>query len=381
VVALPDTQYYAEKYPEIYDAQTQWIVDNLTTERIAFVTHLGDLVDNGPSVRQWTNAQQSMALLDSADVPYGVCLGNHDFQYSDSEYQYPASVDSSCSSFTDLDCAASHFVDAFGPKHFAGRSWYGGASPSGQSNYQTITAGGFKLLFLHLAADARAAELTWAQQVLDKHKDAAVHLATHRYMYDFRLNSTLPYPLSIFTGGRYVDLIYDFDQAPYYTDATKAEDLFEKLVKTNSNIFMVHCGHVDAELREQSTNAAGLPVHELLVDFQDFSPNGGDGWMRLLRFKPHAGEVQVRTYSPHLKRFRTNGEGYQASLTAMKAYANYYGNRFKGLIDLPTLLAKLDYWATDPTGKQEGFQLMYGDGRRDSEFTLKLDLAAYAAKS
>jgi len=40
VVVLPDTQYYSDHYPEIYEAQTQWIADNRDKERIVFVTHL-----------------------------------------------------------------------------------------------------------------------------------------------------------------------------------------------------------------------------------------------------------------------------------------------------------------------------------------------------
>jgi hypothetical protein len=43
---LPDTQYYSQKYPEIFTQQTQWIVDNAKTQNIVFVSQEGDLVDN-----------------------------------------------------------------------------------------------------------------------------------------------------------------------------------------------------------------------------------------------------------------------------------------------------------------------------------------------
>ena len=32
IIALPDTQYYSETYPNIFDSQTQWIVDNRMRE-------------------------------------------------------------------------------------------------------------------------------------------------------------------------------------------------------------------------------------------------------------------------------------------------------------------------------------------------------------
>jgi hypothetical protein len=380
VVALPDTQNYADQYPEIFLAQTRWIADNRDKENIVFVTHLGDIVDNGPSVRQWKNAREAMDLLDAADIPHGTCLGNHDVQYSDSEYKYPADVNNACSAFSDIDCDAKHYMDAFGPKRYAGKSWYGGASPSGQSNYQLISAGGIELLFLHLAVDARVAELEWGKQVVSKHPDAAVHVSTHRYMYDLRMTTKHPYPLSNLLGGRYDDLFYTFDQDPYYNDASKAEDLFQNLVKPNKNVFMVQCGHFDAELRVTSENAAKQTVHEILVDYQTYSPKGGDGWMRLCKFDVAQGEIEVRTYSPTLKRFRENGDGYDGSLLALRQGIAALEGQFGKVFDTEAMKKQIDYWDKDPAGRKEGFEALYGDGRRDSEFTLEVDFSPFTGK-
>jgi len=379
VVVLPDTQYFAESYPSIYTAQTQWIADNLKSERIVFVSHVGDVVDNGPDLGQWKNALQSMGTLDKAGVPYGVCLGNHDLQYSDASYQYPASVDGSCTTFKDFDCQAKHFIDAFGPKVFAGKPWYGGASPGGLSSYQLVEVEGIKLLFLHLVLDMRQGDLTWAQTVLDQHKDALVHVTTHRYMYDFRLVKTLPYPLSTLLGGRYTDAHYGMDDEIYFDDGVMAEAFFTDFVKKNTNIFMVHCGHFDAEYRQVSKNDAGLPVHEILVDFQTYSPNGGDGWLRQLTFDLDRGEIKVRTYSPSLKRYRKNGDGFDGSVKAVKDGLNAYRDLFKLFLDFDELTKKIDYWGSDPQGRKEYFDLLYGEGARDSEFTLQVDFAAYTA--
>jgi hypothetical protein len=57
VVVLPDTQIYAWLYPETFEAQTRWIAENKDTERIVFVTHVGDIVETGTAAEEWANAQ------------------------------------------------------------------------------------------------------------------------------------------------------------------------------------------------------------------------------------------------------------------------------------------------------------------------------------
>src|SRR5512134_4018126 len=51
LVALPDTQFYSSSLnggsPAIFKAQTDWIVANTAARNIAFVTQLGDCVQNG----------------------------------------------------------------------------------------------------------------------------------------------------------------------------------------------------------------------------------------------------------------------------------------------------------------------------------------------
>ena len=47
IIGLPDTQKYSELYPEIFWAQTEWIVNNRDELDIRFVSHYGDLVQNG----------------------------------------------------------------------------------------------------------------------------------------------------------------------------------------------------------------------------------------------------------------------------------------------------------------------------------------------
>ena len=46
IAVIPDTQYYSESFPAIFDKQAQWIVDNTQSQNIIFAAHLGDLVQD-----------------------------------------------------------------------------------------------------------------------------------------------------------------------------------------------------------------------------------------------------------------------------------------------------------------------------------------------
>jgi hypothetical protein len=96
-----------------------------------------------------------------------------------------------------------------------------------------------------------------------------------------------------------------------------------------------------------------------------------------MRFDPSGGTIQVRTYSPSLKRYRENGAGFNAAVKALQVGFNVYADKFKALLDVDALKQKLDYWSNDPAGRKEYYDLLYSGGTRDSDFTLEVDLAAY----
>ena len=77
LVALPDTQIYAQNYPEIYVSQTQWVVDHKDSHNIQYVLGLGDITNRNTEV-QWDNAKAALELLDDT-VPYALSTGNHDY--------------------------------------------------------------------------------------------------------------------------------------------------------------------------------------------------------------------------------------------------------------------------------------------------------------
>ena len=74
IVLLPDTQTYAEKYPEIMDTQLNWIAHN--AKHINFVLQQGDLTQNNND-KEWQTVKNAFSKIDNK-VPYILAVGNHD---------------------------------------------------------------------------------------------------------------------------------------------------------------------------------------------------------------------------------------------------------------------------------------------------------------
>ena len=165
----------------------------------------------------------------------------------------------------------------FGPQRFAGQPWYGGhLGETNDNNYCYFDAGGMQFMVLSLEYSPRDETLAWAAEVAARHPRHRVILVTHCYMRPKGRDSQ--------TGGVF---------------GNSGDGVWEKLVRRAPNIFLVVSGHVLGVGRQVSVNEAGLPVHETLVDYQGL-PNGGDGWLRIMRFIPSQDRIEVRAYSPLL---------------------------------------------------------------------------------
>lgn len=272
IVMLPDTQHYSRKFPELFTAQIDWIKRNRDQEKIVFVTQVGDVVDGrNKDTNQWAVADQAMWQLDGV-VPWGVALGNHDFDAHGTKRN------------------AKKFLRHFGPRRFKNVSWYGGASPNGLNSYQRFSGGGIDFVILHLEMDVPDAAIAWATKILKRNSSRTAIITTHSYLHG---RDGI---------GRNVD-------GGSNNGGNSGEQVWEKLVRTHPQIFMVLCGHVSktVEYHQVSTNEAGNPVLEMLADYQK-RHHGGDGWLRLIRIVPARHEIQVRTYSPVLDRFEIDAD-------------------------------------------------------------------------
>jgi len=302
IAVLPDTQYYSERFPETFAAQTHWIVENQRARNIACVLHLGDITDhNRPA--EWENAVKAMSLLDGK-VPYFMVPGNHDY-----------SENGSCQD------RSTRLSEYFPVSRFQSLPTFGGVydrEPEHLANsYHRFTAEDRKFLVLALEFGPRQDVLRWANDIVRRHADREVILITHAHIY-------------------YDDSRYDWKKRgttqswnPHAYGVSKStnddvndgEEVWGNLISKHENFLLTLNGHVlgDGLGKVSTATPAGREVHQLLVNFQ-MRPNGGDGWLRLLEFRPDGQTIQVYDYSPTRKERNASPQN-QFTLTTPKATA------------------------------------------------------------
>ncbi len=253
IIAMPDTQFYSESFPEIFRSQTQWIVDNVAARNIVFVTHEGDLVQNNV-VPEWQVANANMSMLDGR-VPYGMGPGNHD---------QPTTL----------------FNQFFPYTRYVGQPWYGGNFQNlNDNNYQLFSGGGLDFVIVHLTFCPPAAAVSWADSIFRTYPDRVGMVTTHGYL-------GLAAERSVHVCG----------STQYLWDG----------LASNPNLRFMLSGHVHGESRRTDV-VNGRTVFQMLADYQGRA-SGGEGWLRILRFVPADDTVYVETYSPWLGRFETDAD-------------------------------------------------------------------------
>ncbi|MFC5651924.1 metallophosphoesterase [Paenibacillus solisilvae] len=250
-VWLPDTQFYSKSYPEIYDSQTQWIVDQAANQKIKYVIHTGDVVDDGNKPEQWVNADKSMKILDDAHIPYGIVSGNHDVQ--------PGATKS-------FDYTA--FGQWFGADRFANRSYYGGQFQNNRDHYDLISVNGNDFVIVYLGWQPEQPDLDWADGVLKKYADRNAIIAIHQF---------------IDGNGKY---------------GGAAEQVREQLIKPNNNVFLVMNGHHTNTPKNITEQFGDRTVHEVFTNYQT-QLEGGMGYLRLMKFDTENNMLYMNTYSPY----------------------------------------------------------------------------------
>jgi hypothetical protein len=281
VIAVPDTQYYSESYPQILNSQMQWIVNNASALNIQMVLGLGDIVNAGGTVSEWGNADAAYKLLDAAHIPYFAAIGNHDYDANN-----PGSRTS----------ATKNFNNYFGPGRYSSSGYWKGSYPSGSNEnfYGVLTINGQPFLVLALEFYPRDSSLAWAAQVIQNNSDKQIIIITHSYEY--------------FDNTR-VSACNSFDAQYYGLGADNDGDaMWSKLVRQYKNITLVLSGHEvrgagqDAAGHRMDVGVNGNLVNQILSDYQNMT-NGGNGYLRIMKFHPSTDTIDVLTYSPYLNSY------------------------------------------------------------------------------
>ena len=284
---LPDTQIYAQDFPAIFTAQTQFLADYKDALNIKMVLQEGDIT-NTSSVVQWQRASAAFQILDDAGVPYSLTQGNHDIG--------PGGNGANRTSL---------FSTYFPTSRLAAQPTWGGVFPEADAanpgenlpnnNYSLFSAGGVDYISFELEFGPRNAVIDWVDATLKANPDRQGMITTHAYLY----SDSTRYDWAA-KGSSQNWNPHSYGVASQPGGVNDGEEMWQKL-KDNPNLKFVFNGHVlnDGSGYLASQADDGHVIHQVLANYQ-FLTNGGQGYMRLLEFKPDGETVEVRTYSPWL---------------------------------------------------------------------------------
>lgn len=284
LVVIPDTQHYlgrgTKRQPQstdevtnaVFDNHTRWIVENLDAQRIAFVSHVGDIVDrNVPE--QWEVARRAMDRLHGR-IPYGISVGNHDMT---------------------KEGDSSLFQQFFPAARFTEFAWYGDSFPASAerphtsgnnaNSYALFSAAGHDFVFLHLECNAPDDVLAWADQVLAQHADRWAFVTTHMDLGPIEHPTTREGYITDPKGRmRWTKM--------HGSRGNTAQQMWDKCFRKHANLRMIFCGDQSRSiaLHLETTSDHGHVVHSLLSDYTSSGP------LRLYRFRPTDRVVDVITY-------------------------------------------------------------------------------------
>lgn len=252
LAVMPDTQYLFDGpsiNPAPIEASLRYLLEHGKDENIVFLSHLGDITENGGQA-EFAAAGKAFELLDRRGVGYSVLAGNHDIRSSTNDQR-----------------GATPYLDVFGPQRFRSKRTFGGASPDGYNTFHLFRAAGREWLVLALDWRLSAQGYAWAKEVIAQHPKTPVILTTH-------------------------ELVVDDDTLSSY-----GQQLWDQLIHDHDQIFLTLNGHYWPAARATRTNAAGHDVHLHLTNYQN-RYYGGAAMIRLYRFDLDRNTIDVETISP-----------------------------------------------------------------------------------
>ncbi len=393
IVVLPDTQAYLDHASDtitggnaqIFFRQTQWIADNLNTmdfdtngdvEEIIYVTHTGDIVNQGdcnPADNHWATANDAYTTLDVAGVPYGIHPGNHDYdlnpgnnpcnptqptsKYNDGVLGRPG-FGADRYTFPEYGPSAEQFDPSpMGPAKENNNSFILFESPGG---VQFI---GINLAYRNASGAAETAILDWADATLKNYPDRKAIVTSH-HIGNQSTGGPNPCPGGLGESfGTYGNAMWD-------------------ALKDNPNLYMMISGHCAGESHfimsggPVPANEGGTDpdrvcmsdVHVIMSNyqFQDFNsasdpvdtgpPN--TGYLRIMRFDTVANTVDIETYSPWIDDYEpgsrpktgTNASTLTMSTNTASTYTIPYDTSISpsGVVLLPDTSGSMG-WGVDGT--------------------------------
>ncbi|MGV9005078.1 MopE-related protein [Flavobacterium sp.] len=294
VIALPDTQHYTYSSTnfQIFIDQTQWILNQKVNLNIVLVDHLGDIVDYSEAI-QWQRARQALNNLNQNDIAIGIAPGNHDYNSINGNTGAADLYDKNFPATTAISVA-----DGLGIPSYDNYPWYGGymggtndvvTTDDGnytnrlwKNNYVLFSAGGMDFINIALEFNFPFQSQQWLHDVLNAFPTRRAIISTHAFIRDD--NSV--------------------------TDSGNVQSVLNDIVAEHCNVFLILCAHyhgdanTPGEAQVDLVNSCGKPLYIRMSNYQE-EVNGGQGFLRMMKFKPSRSEIEFKTYSPVLNQFRT----------------------------------------------------------------------------
>ena len=300
IVVLPDSQRYVEdgfRSERLFclKQQISWIIDNCDERRIKFVTHVGDYVQNRDCALERAAFFKQINRL-TGIVPFGVCAGNHDILLGDQAERILKGRGKSVKpEMFDQPFVRKVRDSYFSPSKYQPYGYWVGDCNDCQSNAQIFKVSKQNFLIIHIEFGPSDFTLDWANGILEAHSDIPAFITTHNFITPEEKSGLTSKSSRLSTGQD--DMVGEGDNA--------GEDIFNKIVIPNDNVFMVFCGHYAAQ-RYMVLESGKRKVHALLCDYEQEQPYYGNGWLRILDFHPRDGVVKVSTYSPVFDKFKSD---------------------------------------------------------------------------
>lgn len=284
VIIIPDTQSYlgrgCKATPKSTDpvsnpnleAQVKWIREHREEQKIAFVSHVGDIVDKN-NAEQWAVAKLQLGSLIGL-VPVSLTVGNHDM-----------------TSKGDATLYQQHFPAAL----FSGQPWYLGSytharkdqnvSANNVNSAQMFSAGGLDFIHLSLECNAPDDVLAWAGELLARHAGRQAIITTHMDLGILDRPKTEQGYIHDPKGRMRWTKVHG-------TRGNTGEQMWEKLYRRHSNLGLIFCGDQSrvTALRLTGKGDEGQPITSMLSDYLS------QPVLRLLRFVPAENRIQVLSY-------------------------------------------------------------------------------------
>ena len=264
-------------------SQAAWLANNIESQRIVFVTHAGDLVNNN-TASHYPLAHQAFALFHGR-VPYGIAPGNHD---------------------SERESGTTRYQKTFGAEQFRAFPWYGGTyegrkvgsyllSGDNSNSWQVFSAGGLDFVVLHLECNAKDDVLAWADGVLEQNRRRMAIVVEHMYLGPVDGRDKLGADGAGFGRMRWAKI----------SGGNTPQHMWEQCFSKHENVFLIVSGDQASvmALRQESKGVNGNVVHEVMANYPVTAEK--DDWLRLYRFDPEAKVIHVFTYSPAQERLCT----------------------------------------------------------------------------